>query len=124
MTSYNKLTPNHETATLLPFQPQPLPRHPSLLLLLLLLLLRRRLSLLRPRASMHGTSRALHSTTTLHPCARYASRASESLHRRLLRRMTTTWRSRLALQVRLSHVHGGTGVGAHDVRTRGVYVRA
>ena len=75
---------------------------------------------------MHDTSRALHSTTTaLHPGARYASRAAtESLHRRLLRRVAATWRPGLALDVRLSHVHGGTGVGAHDVRTRGVHVRA
>jgi hypothetical protein len=74
---------------------------------------------------MNNTSRALHSTTTaLHPRARHASRATKSLHRRLLRRMTTTWRSGLALKVGLSHVHGGTGVGAHDVRARGVHVRA
>jgi hypothetical protein len=115
--------PNHETTALLLLQLQLLPRHTGLLLLLLLLL-RRRLSLLWPRASMYDTTRALHSTTALHPCTRHASRATEPLHRRLLRRMAATWRPCLALQVRLSHVHGGTGIRARDMRTRGVHVRA
>jgi hypothetical protein len=68
-TFYNKLSPTTETTTtlsILPTTTNPLlPRHPSLLLLLLLL--RRRLNLLRPGASMHNTSRALHSATALHP---------------------------------------------------------
>jgi hypothetical protein len=71
---------------------------------------------------MHDTSRALHSTA-LHSRTRHASRATESLHGRLLRRMAPTWRPGLTLDVRLGHVHGGTGVGAHDVRARSVHVR-
>ena len=38
--------------------------------------------------------------------------------------MAAAWGPCLALQVRLGHVHGGTGIGAHDVRARGVHVRA
>ena len=73
---------------------------------------------------MDNTTRTLDSSTALHPSTRHASRAAESLHRRLLRRMAATWRPCLALQVRLGHVHGGTGVRAHNVRTRSVHVRA
>jgi len=73
---------------------------------------------------MDNTTRTLDSSTALHPSTRHASRATESLHRRLLRRMAAAWGPCLALQVRLGHVHGGTGVRAHSVRTRSVHVRA
>ena len=73
---------------------------------------------------MHDTTRALHSTTALHTRTRHTTRATESLHGRLLRRMTTTWRPGLTLGVGLCHVHGGTAVRACDMRARGVHVRA
>lgn len=86
---------------------------------------------------MHNTPGTLNSTTALHSRVRHAtttssSRATEPLHRRLLRRVTATWRSGgLALLLEtagLSHVHGRAYAGVcargRDVRARGIHVRA
>jgi hypothetical protein len=74
---------------------------------------------------MHNnTPRTLHSAA-LHSYAWHAPGATESLHRRLLRRVAAAGRSCLACYLAwLRHVHGRTCVCACDVRARGSRVWA
>jgi hypothetical protein len=54
---------------------------------------------------MHNTSRTLY-PAALHSYAWHAARTAESLHRRLLRRVTAARRSSLPINLAwLSHVH-------------------
>jgi hypothetical protein len=72
----------------------------------------------------HNASRTLHATA-LHSHARHAARATESLHRRLLRRVAAAGRSCLACDLAgLRHVQRRACVRACDVRARGSSVRA
>jgi hypothetical protein len=73
---------------------------------------------------MHNTTRALYSAT-LHSNAWHSARTTKSLHRRLLRRVTTAWRSRLSIDLAwLCHVHRWTCVRACDVWACSTGVRA
>jgi hypothetical protein len=73
---------------------------------------------------MHNTSRTLY-PAALHSYAWHAARTAESLHRRLLRRVTAARRPRLSVGLAwLCHVHRRTCVGACDVWACSSCVRA